>query len=149
MFLIIHCLTTKYFRWTSPPSAVDSSVSPISKKRKFTPPLLSSSQSGSSSTPSAPTQVSTDDNHTHLPESSDPPLTPQQSSILNKIMGGENVFFTGAAGTGKSLLVRAIVRSFNGGESAEPYGKLAVTAPTGMAALYVVILSLSSRAKKD
>lgn len=42
----------------------------------------------------------------------DPPLTAQQSQILDKILAGENFFFTGSAGTGKSVLLRAIIKAF-------------------------------------
>jgi ATP-dependent DNA helicase PIF1 len=38
-----------------------------------------------------------------------PPLTPQQQKILDRVMQGESVFFTGSAGTGKSVLLRAII----------------------------------------
>jgi Cdc6-like AAA superfamily ATPase len=93
----------------------------------------------------------------------DPPLTEQQAEILERILNGENIFFTGSAGTGKSVLLRAIIRAFkerydaemaedvkhkkaNGetSSSGEAYGvdevkerrwKLAVTASTGMAAM--------------
>jgi ATP-dependent DNA helicase PIF1 len=82
--------------------------------------------------------------------------------VLKRILKGENVFFTGSAGTGKSVLLRAIVKAFeeryevemaededykrkNGGVDSEgrPFAdeckerrwKLAVTASTGMAAM--------------
>lgn len=42
----------------------------------------------------------------------EPELSPQQSEILAKIMNGENFFFTGSAGTGKSVLLRAIIKAF-------------------------------------
>ncbi|ORY32230.1 hypothetical protein BCR39DRAFT_42421 [Naematelia encephala] len=42
----------------------------------------------------------------------DPPLTPQQEEVLQRILRGENFFFTGSAGTGKSVLLRAIVKAF-------------------------------------
>ncbi|KIR52308.1 ATP-dependent DNA helicase PIF1 [Cryptococcus gattii Ru294] len=42
----------------------------------------------------------------------EPELSPQQSEILANIMNGENFFFTGSAGTGKSVLLRAIIKAF-------------------------------------
>jgi ATP-dependent DNA helicase PIF1 len=45
-------------------------------------------------------------------EAKDPPLSQQQSDILKRILAGENFFFTGSAGTGKSVLLRAIIRAF-------------------------------------
>lgn len=52
-----------------------------------------------------------------LPASSDAPAEPElsaeQARILDRIMQGDNFFFTGSAGTGKSVLLRAIIREFN------------------------------------
>ena len=47
-----------------------------------------------------------------LPAPADPPLSTQQSLILERILNGENFFFTGSAGTGKSVLLRAIIKAF-------------------------------------
>lgn len=45
-------------------------------------------------------------------EATDPVLSAQQSEILKRIVEGENYFFTGSAGTGKSVLLRAIIKAF-------------------------------------
>jgi Cdc6-like AAA superfamily ATPase len=96
-------------------------------------------------------------------EATDPVLSPQQSEILKRIIDGENYFFTGSAGTGKSVLLRAIIKAFrereqedlrnapglieklwqeyisSGGKSKAPgtekvsRWKLGITASTGMA----------------
>ncbi|WRT69352.1 uncharacterized protein IL334_006336 [Kwoniella shivajii] len=95
------------------------------------------------------------------PAASDPDLSPQQQEILRRIMDGENFFFTGSAGTGKSVLLRAIVKAFKEHERAEEAKveegwrrylsgqdkdqekggrkrwKLGVTASTGMAAVNI------------
>jgi Cdc6-like AAA superfamily ATPase len=87
----------------------------------------------------------------------EPTLTSQQSQILEKILRGENFFFTGSAGTGKSVLLRAIIRAFQERQAKRTYQvetsvdafaagdlgigggverwKLGVTASTGMAAM--------------
>jgi len=46
------------------------------------------------------------------PKPTDPPLSTQQSMVLDRILKGENFFFTGSAGTGKSVLLRAIIKAF-------------------------------------
>jgi Cdc6-like AAA superfamily ATPase len=51
--------------------------------------------------------------------SHDPPLSPEQERILGRIIAGEDFFFTGSAGTGKSVLLRAIIRSFKERHNAE------------------------------
>ncbi|KAF7331703.1 ATP-dependent DNA helicase PIF1 [Mycena kentingensis (nom. inval.)] len=58
----------------------------------------------------------------------------EQAAILKQVVSeGKNVFFTGSAGTGKSLLLRAIITALK-----KKHGKLnnavSVTASTGMAA---------------
>ncbi|WWC93163.1 uncharacterized protein L201_008131 [Kwoniella dendrophila CBS 6074] len=93
--------------------------------------------------------------------SADPPLSSQQQEILRRIMNGENFFFTGSAGTGKSVLLRAIIKAFKERDEAEVIGdedewrkylsgqnqskkksevkrwKLGVTASTGMAGVNI------------
>ena len=49
----------------------------------------------------------------------EPVLSPQQQTILEKILDGENYFFTGSAGTGKSVLLRAIIKAFKDRKIAE------------------------------
>lgn len=53
--------------------------------------------------------------------SDEPNLSEQQKGILQKILNGENYFFTGSAGTGKSVLLRAIIKAFKDREI-EEYG---------------------------
>ena len=40
-------------------------------------------------------------------------LTPEQLAVANKVLAGENVFLTGAAGTGKSYLFKYLVAELN------------------------------------
>ncbi|KAJ6448663.1 hypothetical protein C8R47DRAFT_1084962 [Mycena vitilis] len=60
------------------------------------------------------------------------PLNREQTAILRQILDGENLFFTGSAGTGKSLLLRAVIRALK--KKFQTADAVAVTASTGMAA---------------
>lgn len=61
----------------------------------------------------------------------DPPLTDAQERLLEKVLlQGQSVFFTGAAGTGKSLTMRELIRR-------APEDTTFVTALTGMAATHL------------
>ncbi|XP_011703537.1 PREDICTED: ATP-dependent DNA helicase PIF1 [Wasmannia auropunctata] len=57
-------------------------------------------------------------------------LTDEQTRVLNAVLGGKNVFFTGSAGTGKSFLLRKII-------SALPPDVTMATASTGVAACHI------------
>ncbi|KAJ7283316.1 hypothetical protein C8J57DRAFT_1054424, partial [Mycena rebaudengoi] len=77
-------------------------------------------------------------------------LNPEQTKILRQVVDeGKNIFFTGSAGTGKSLLLRAIITALkkkrvvfllcymaltSGSGTAKSPDAVAVTASTGMAA---------------
>eukprot|EP00929_Paragymnodinium_shiwhaense_P066693 TRINITY_DN33484_c0_g1_i1.p1 TRINITY_DN33484_c0_g1~~TRINITY_DN33484_c0_g1_i1.p1 ORF type:complete len:889 (+),score=242.41 TRINITY_DN33484_c0_g1_i1:171-2837(+) len=67
---------------------------------------------------------------THIEATS---LTREQRAAAERAIAGRNLFITGAAGTGKSFLLRYIVQEL----SAKHPGKVAVTAPTGLAAVNV------------
>ncbi|XP_038070007.1 ATP-dependent DNA helicase PIF1-like [Patiria miniata] len=57
-------------------------------------------------------------------------LNHQQSKVLNAVLAGHNVFFTGSAGTGKSFLLRKII-------GALPPESTFATASTGVAACHI------------
>ncbi|KAK1790047.1 hypothetical protein P4O66_002361 [Electrophorus voltai] len=57
-------------------------------------------------------------------------LSKEQTAVLNAVLSGKNVFFTGSAGTGKSFLLKRIVGSL------PPKGTFA-TASTGVAACHI------------
>lgn len=62
----------------------------------------------------------------------EPELSEEQKKVLNRIMKGESIFFTGSAGVGKSVLTRAIIRTLR--EVYPIRNQVAVTATTGIAA---------------
>lgn len=85
-----------------------------------------------------------------------PTLTEEQRAVLDRVLDGKSCFFTGSAGTGKSVLLRAITRALSGrfrpsadttpqqrqGRRREEVPviihKFGLTASTGMAGVYVV-----------
>lgn len=66
-------------------------------------------------------------------------LNKEQEAVLKKALDGHNVFYTGAAGTGKSLLTSRIVSGLmkQSSEYGERKKKVWVVAPTGLAATNV------------
>ncbi|KAJ1299570.1 hypothetical protein OPQ81_002537 [Rhizoctonia solani] len=61
-----------------------------------------------------------------------PELSEEQRQVLQKVLQGESIFFTGSAGTGKSVLLRAIIEALGG-----PSDEIAVTASTGISAAHI------------
>lgn len=60
----------------------------------------------------------------------EPPLCPEQAELVDLILNGRNVFYTGSAGCGKSTVLKAFVKRFR------DMGKFVrIVAPTGRAAL--------------
>lgn len=71
-------------------------------------------------------------------------LSEEQKQVLNLVVhGGKSVFFTGSAGTGKSVLMREIIAELRKKHKAEP-DRVAVTASTGLAACNVGGVTLHS-----
>ena len=70
---------------------------------------------------------------------SSPALCQEQQALVDLIMSGNNVFFTGSAGCGKSTVLKAAIRQL------EAQGKTVnVLAPTGIAALNVGGMTIHS-----
>ncbi|RYP60323.1 hypothetical protein DL770_010021 [Monosporascus sp. CRB-9-2] len=70
--------------------------------------------------------------HAPKPSTNQLPLSPEQQALIDLILTGRNVFYTGAAGTGKSTVLRAAV------ERLRHLGcRVEVVAPTGRAALAI------------
>ncbi|EIW76538.1 hypothetical protein CONPUDRAFT_157726 [Coniophora puteana RWD-64-598 SS2] len=79
------------------------------------------------------------DKKTHVAQLSD-----EQNAVLRMVLDDEkSVFFTGSAGTGKSLLLRAIISSLRKKYAKKP-DAVAVTASTGMAASNVGGMTIHS-----
>jgi len=62
-------------------------------------------------------------------------LSPGQRRVVDLALSGKNVFFTGAAGTGKSYLLRQLVCELE--KQNQFHGRVFVTAPTGLAAWHL------------
>jgi ATP-dependent DNA helicase PIF1 len=62
-------------------------------------------------------------------------LNDEQIAIYKLALSGESIFFTGAAGTGKSVLLRSIIKGMQMKHGFGP--EVAITATTGMAALNI------------
>ncbi|KAI0359030.1 hypothetical protein OH77DRAFT_1395896 [Trametes cingulata] len=60
-------------------------------------------------------------------------LSSDQQRVLDMVKRGESVFFTGSAGTGKSVLLREIIKLRGG----RPSNRLGVTASTGIASVNI------------
>jgi hypothetical protein len=69
----------------------------------------------------------------------EPPLSPEQQRILDLVMQGRSLFFTGSAGVGKSVLTRAIIRGLRAKyrSGREDRNTVGVTATTGIAAINI------------
>jgi ATP-dependent DNA helicase PIF1 len=61
-------------------------------------------------------------------------LTTIQSNALHAIMSGLNVFITGVAGSGKSLIIKTYINNM---KNSNPSKRIAVTSTTGMSAVLI------------
>ena len=64
-------------------------------------------------------------------------LTAEQNQVLEYVKAGKNVFFTGCAGTGKSVLLRYIIEYLRRPPRNLNRAELVITAPTGLAAKHI------------
>jgi ATP-dependent DNA helicase PIF1 len=62
-------------------------------------------------------------------------LNAEQQDAATHILAGSNVFLTGSAGTGKTFLLRYVIQELEKRHSGP--GEVAVTAPTGIAAINI------------
>ncbi|KAI9043414.1 DEAD/DEAH box helicase [Aspergillus affinis] len=71
-------------------------------------------------------------------------LSDEQRHVLDAVVqGGKSMFFTGSAGTGKSVLMREIIKKLRDKYKREP-DRVAVTASTGLAACNIEGVTLHS-----
>lgn len=71
-------------------------------------------------------------------------LSDEQRAVQEAVVdGGKSIFFTGSAGTGKSVLMREIIKALRNKYSREP-DRVAVTASTGLAACNIEGVTLHS-----
>lgn len=71
-------------------------------------------------------------------------LSDEQRHVLDAVVqGGKSIFFTGSAGTGKSVLMREIIKKLRDKYRREP-DRVAVTASTGLAACNIEGVTLHS-----
>lgn len=91
--------------------------------------------------PSTPTEPEV--LHTQEPEIR---LSEEQQAVIEMIQNGKSVFFTGQAGTGKSVLLREIIRVCKDRQTRCGFGEktLAITASTGLAAVNIGGVTLHS-----
>ncbi|KAL4244571.1 ATP-dependent DNA helicase PIF1 [Abortiporus biennis] len=68
----------------------------------------------------------------NAPPPQDIKLSKEQRDVLEMVKSGRNVFFTGSAGTGKSVLLREIIK-----HCLEQKRRLAITASTGIASVNI------------
>jgi len=92
----------------------------IERARPSTPELLAIELDSKSGDP--------DIDHV-LPKKPSIPLTPEQNRILRLVLDGRNVFFTGPAGSGKSLILEHVKYHLM-----KQNKRFVITAPTGIAA---------------
>lgn len=68
-------------------------------------------------------------------------LSEEQADVLERVVNGESLFYTGSAGTGKSVLLRSIIKRL---KTMYRPGEVAVTASTGIAACNIGGVTLHS-----
>eukprot|EP00798_Chlamydomonas_sp_ICE-L_P021499 gene21499-28480_t len=77
-------------------------------------------------------------------EACSPSLSDEQENVLNMVKDGQNVFFTGNAGTGKTFLLNRLVADLRRDFGALFQKKVAIAATTGIAATHIGGTTLNS-----
>lgn len=73
----------------------------------------------------------------NAPQPSQVQLSPEQRHVLEMVKRGKSVFFTGSAGTGKSVLLREIIKFCRNSNDYGDWGRLSITASTGIASVNI------------
>ena len=71
-------------------------------------------------------------------------LSEEQIKVMDLVMGGNNIFFTGNAGTGKTFLVNRIIDALKIKYSRAFSEKVCLSAPTGLAATHISGTTINS-----
>lgn len=120
------------YPWNKTASAIKDEQKELRKRNKQRGPQLKPETTAALVRKSSITQVPT----TFLSE--------EQKGIVKAVIDdGKSVFFTGSAGTGKSVLMRHIIAKLRDKYKREP-DKVAVTASTGLAACHIEGITLHS-----
>ncbi|KAL2156312.1 hypothetical protein VTH82DRAFT_1057 [Thermothelomyces myriococcoides] len=117
----------------------DTSASAVKAQKKQLKSQLK--ESGKTETSSAGGQ---EPPKSYMPRTSAITLSSEQRYVMNLVVEkGQSVFFTGPAGTGKSVLMRAIIQELKKKYARDPE-RIAVTASTGLAACNIGGMTLHS-----
>jgi ATP-dependent DNA helicase PIF1 len=99
-------------------------------KRKTTMEKIIVDPAATASSPAEPVKATS----AQLPIRAKVVLSEEQQRILALVLSGKNVFYTGSAGTGKSVLLREVIGGLRGKYKKIGSDAVAVTASTGIAA---------------
>jgi len=123
-----------YHAHTPPALSLERYAQPLrectSPAKETTPWTQQSTPWTQQSTPSTQ-QSATTQAFNYIPEF-EPTLSAEQQNVVDRVMGGMNVFYTGSAGCGKSTILKVIVRQLR-----EKKKRVRIIAPTNLAALNV------------
>ncbi|OAL33511.1 hypothetical protein AYO20_07197 [Fonsecaea nubica] len=127
--------TSKHFQNASSRDKASLAMSDMLQKSTFARHRTNTSLSRSSSdrTALSTTPKPTETGPAAFDRVSEPFLSDEQKAVVKAVMDeGKSVFFTGSAGTGKSVLMRAIISKLKHKYRKDP-DRIAVTASTGLA----------------
>ena len=124
-----------------PDDEIETLQGPSSPSTQPDPPVQASAATSARSSPAGAGRFTSsrgilDDNEDDGPAPATKiQLSHEQKLVLTRVRKGESVFFTGSAGTGKSVLLREIIRACRSGGLSS--SAVAVTASTGIASVNV------------
>jgi ATP-dependent exoDNAse (exonuclease V) alpha subunit len=99
-------------------------------RSRYTTPEDSGQYQVAKDATATPYQAATDTTFTDIVPIVEPTLCKEQADLVDLILTGRNVFYTGSAGCGKSTVLKSFVQKFRGMGM-----QVDIVAPTGRAAL--------------
>ena len=99
--------------------------------------FATASDSASASPSASATTTTTSISYETAKHNYETKMNPEQRAVVDAVLAGENVFFHGAAGTGKSFVLQTVVALVRGAGRGGDDSLVSVTAPTGIAAVGV------------